>query len=146
MQMLLWLVEKTGSYRSFEVVTRMQFVRQYRLNLLFGIILVFCSFMVIRQINVNQSKHLDLREAFILLFSRGYRPQAERLYQRLLAEMEHLPDKLLLEDFQRTLTLCDPSRSDPDNLIWEYHWTVSNELEKRSEASLQRALRLAEQP
>jgi hypothetical protein len=68
------------------------------------------------------------------------------LYQHLLAEMERLPDKALFEDFQRTLTLVDPLRQEPENLIWEYHWTVSNELEKRSEASLERALRLAEKP
>ena len=99
--------------------------------------------MVLRQISYNQSKHLELREAFILLHSRGYRPEAERLYQKLLIEMEHLPDKLLFEDFQRTLTLVDPSRDEPDNLVWQYHWTVSNELEKRSESNLERALKLA---
>ncbi len=117
--------------------------RQYRFHLLFLVFLLFCSVMVVRQISLNQSKHLELREAFILLYSRGYQPEAERLYQRLLAEMEHLPDKLLFEDFERTLTLVDPTRQEPDNLIWEYHWTVSNELEKRSEANLERALKLA---
>ena len=99
--------------------------------------------MVLRQISLNQSKHLELREAFILLYSRGYQPQAERLYERLLAEMDHLPDKVLFEDFERTLTLVDPTRQEPENLIWDYHWTVSNELEKRSEANLERALKLA---
>ena len=100
--------------------------------------------MVIRQMNANQSKHQELREAFILLSSRGYHPQAERLYLRLLEELKRLPDKLLLEDFQRTLTLVNPDSQQPDNLVWKYHWTVSNELEKRSEASLQHALKLAE--
>jgi hypothetical protein len=122
----------------------MYFGRHYRFHLVFTVFLIFCTVMVFRQISLNQSKHLELREAFILLSSRGYRPQAERLYQHLLAELEGLSDKLLLEDYQRTLTLVQPSRQDPENLIWEYHWTVSNELEKRSEASLQRALRLAE--
>jgi hypothetical protein len=68
------------------------------------------------------------------------------LYQNLLVEMERLPDRTLFEDFQRTLTLVDPTRDAPDNLVWQYHWTVSNELEKRSEASLERALKLAEKP
>jgi hypothetical protein len=122
----------------------MYFGRQFRFQLVFLAFLVFCSVMVLKQVSVNQAKHLQLREAFILLHSRGYQPQAERLYQCLLAEMERLPDKALLEDFQRTLTLVDPSRQEPENLIWEYHWTVSNELEKRSEASLERALKLAE--
>ena len=121
----------------------MRLDRQYRLYLLFIGFLIFCSVMVLRQINLNQTKHLELREAFILLNSRGYQPEAERLYQKLLIEMERLPDKLLFEDFQRTLTLVDPSRQEPENLLWQYHWTVSNELEKRSESNLQRALKLA---
>ena|SRR5437868_5607575 len=121
----------------------MRLDRQYRLYLLFIGFLIFCSVMVLRQINLNQTRHLELREAFILLYSRGYQPEAQRLYQKLLIEMEHLPDKLLYEDFQRTLTLVDPSRQEPDNLVWQYHWTVSNELEKRSESNLERALKLA---
>ena len=122
----------------------MHFGRQYRFHLIFAAFLVFCSVMALRQISMNQSKHLELREAFILLYSRGYRPQAERLYQHLLADLERLPNKVLFEDFQRTLTLVYPSRQEPENLIWQYHWTVSNELDKRSEASLERALKLAE--
>jgi hypothetical protein len=102
--------------------------------------------MVLRQFAMNQSQHLELREAFILLYSRGYRPQAEHLYQRLLAELERLPDRVLFEDFQRTLTLVDPSAKQSENLIWEYHWTISNELEKRSDANLERALKLAGKP
>jgi hypothetical protein len=101
--------------------------------------------MVVRQINVNQSKHAELREAFILLQTKGYKPQAQRLYQRLLLELEHLPSKGLLDDFQRTLMLVDPAVQQPENLIWKYHWTVSNELEKRSDGTLARALRMAEQ-
>ncbi len=99
--------------------------------------------MVIRQFNLNQSKHVELREAFILLNSRGYEKEADRLYQRLLVEMENLSNRALLDDFQRTLTLVDPARPDEENLLWRYHWTVSNELEKRNESSLQRALKLA---
>src|SRR6266700_375466 len=122
----------------------MSFGRQYRFHFLFAAFLIACSVMFLLQMNRNQSKHLDLREYFILLYSRGYRPEAERLYGKLLAEMEQLPDRVLFEDFQRTLTLCNPARQEPENLIWEYHWTVSNELEKRSSASLQRALKLAQ--
>jgi hypothetical protein len=57
--------------------------------------------------------------------------------------MERVPDKALFDDFQRTLTLVKPSLQQPENLLWEYHWTVSNELEKRSESNLERALKLA---
>jgi hypothetical protein len=121
----------------------MQFIRRYRSLLVFGAFLVLCSIMVVRQINHNQARHVELREAFILLYTRGYRPQAERLYQRLLRDLSHLPTRVMLDDFQRTLTLVDPQRNQPENLIWVYHWTVSNELEKRSEDSLKRALKLA---
>ena len=124
----------------------MQFFRQYRSILILAAFLALSSVMVIRQMNSNQSRHVDLREAFILLHTRGYRPQSERLYKKLLKELEHLPTRLLLEDFQRTMTLTDTTRNQPENLIWGYHWTVSNELEKRSEASLKRALKLAEEP
>jgi len=124
----------------------MRFVRQYRSVLIFALFLVFSSVMVIRQINANQTRHVELREAFILLQTRGYVPQAERLYRRLLKEMDNLPTRYLLDDFQRTLTLVDPATKHPDNLLWVYHWTVSNELEKRSEASLKRALKLAGEP
>jgi hypothetical protein len=121
----------------------MRFVRQYRSLLVLGFFLGLCSIMVVRQINSNQVRHVELREAFILLQTRGYKPQADRLHQRLLKELDRLPTRLLLDDFQRTLTLVDTTRNQPENLIWVYHWTVSNELEKRSERSLKRALELA---
>jgi len=41
--------------------------------------------------------------------------------------------------------IVDPGANRPDNLVWKYHWTVSNELEKRAESSLVRALKLAEE-
>lgn len=123
----------------------MRSLRQYRSALVFALFLVVCSVMVIRQISANQAKHVELREAFILLFTRGYESEAEHLYQRLVTELPDLPTKVLLDDFQRTITLVDPSRQQPENLIWKYHWTVSNELEKRSESGLRKALKLAEE-
>jgi hypothetical protein len=101
--------------------------------------------MVVRQIYANQSRHSELREAFILLDSKGYKPQAQRLYQRLISELEQLPNRSLLDDYQRTLMVVDPRTQQPENLVWKYHWTVSNELEKRSEGTLKRALKLAEE-
>ena len=118
----------------------------YRPLLVFSGVLVFCLAMVARQIHLNQARHVELREAFILLQSRGYKVQAEHLYQRLIQDLQNLPDSYLLEDFQRTLTLVEPARQQPDNLIWAYHWTVSNELERRSAATLKSALKMAEHP
>ena len=122
----------------------MHFLKQYRFALVFLALLVFCSVMVIQQLNASQSKHVELREAFILLQTKGYTNQADRLYQHLLMDIQNLPNKALIDDFQRTLLLVDPSTQHPENLIWKYHWTISNELERRSESTLMRALKLAE--
>ena len=119
------------------------FIRRNRVFLVFAGLLVACSVLVILQFQANKRKHVELREAFILLESKGYRPEAQRLYQRLLGQLEDLSDRALLDDFERTLTLVNPSEPEPDNLIWRYHWTVSNEMEKRSHAALQRALKMA---
>ena len=123
----------------------MRFFRGNRFALIFFVLLIFCSAMVVRQFMANQSRHVELRESFILLYSKGYRQQAERLFKRLMRELEALPNKALMDDYQRTLMLVDPATQQPANLIWKYHWTVSNELEKRSESTLLRALKMAEE-
>ena len=121
----------------------MDLFRTYRQPLLFCGILALASVLVMAQFRQNDAKHVELRESFVLLYSRGYETEADRLYQKLLAELKRLPDRQLTEDFQRTLTLVNPRQAQPDNLLWKYHWTVSNELEKRAAGSLQRALKLA---
>jgi len=123
----------------------MRLLRRNRFLVIFVALLVFCSLMVVRQFTANQSRHIEIREAFILLYIKGYKPEAERLYKRLLRDIEELPNKTLIEDFQRTSLLVDPTAQQPDNLIWKYHWTVSLELEKRSESTLMRARKLAEE-
>ena len=123
----------------------MRFLSHYRFALSFLALLLFCSIMVIQQFKSNYSRHAEEREAFILLFTKGYSKEAQRLYERLLGEMEGLSSKQLLEDFQRTLMIVDPTTQQPQNLIWKYHWTVSHELERRSEGILARALKLAEE-
>lgn len=123
----------------------MTFIRQYRYLLVAMALLVLCSVALIEYLHAGQSRHVEIREAFILLHTRGYTNQAERLYNHLLYGMHKLSNKQLSDDFQRTLLLVDPSVNRPDNLIWKYHWTVSNELERRAESSLVRALKLAEQ-
>lgn len=123
----------------------MQFLRQHRFTLLFMVLLVFCSVMVIRTLRAQQNEHIEIREAFILLHTRGYTNEAARLYQRLLSDYPKLSNKELLDDFQRTLLLVDPGTQQPGNLVWKYHWTISNELERRSESTLVRALELAKE-
>ncbi len=127
----------------------MQFLRQYRFVLLFFVLLVFSSVMVVRQLNLKQHKqhavHVERREAFVLLQARGYTNESARLYQKLLLEMPRISNRELIEDFQRTLLLVDPYSQQTNNLIWNYHWTVSNELDRRSESTLVRARKLAEE-
>jgi hypothetical protein len=124
----------------------MRLLRRHRYFLAFALLLLFCSVMVLRQMAANQSAHVELREAFILLNAKGYKNEAQRLFQKLLAELEQLPNSVVMQDYQRTLTLVDPATSQPENLVWKYHWTVSNELEKRSESTLTKALKLAHEP
>jgi hypothetical protein len=113
--------------------------------LLVMLLLVAASVVIIQRVHVRQTRHVDIREAFILLHTRGYTNQANRLYQKLLTDLQNLSSKQLVDDFQRTLLLVDPSLNQPSNLLWKYHWTVSNEMDHRAEGSLMRALKLAEE-
>ena len=125
----------------------MRFVGQYKFVLLFFVLLIFCGVMVLRQISLRQSKHVEMREAFVLLYMRNYTNEAGALFDRLVLEVpkytKKLSDKELLDDFQRTLLLVDPYSNQTNNLIWKYHWMLSNELDKRSVDLLARAHKLA---
>ncbi len=123
----------------------MRFLRDHRFSLIFFVLLAFCSVMVFRQLDLNhyESRHVELREALILLQSRGYTNESVRIYQKLLRDVPGLPGKALMDDFQRTRLLVDPASTQPENPIWNYHWYVSNELDKRSESTLVRARKLA---
>ena len=125
----------------------MRFVRQYRFILLFFLLLIFCSVMVVRQFGLRQSRHVEMREAFILLHMRNYTNEARALFDRLVLEVpkytKKISDKELLDDFQRTLLLVDPYSTQTNNLIWKYHWMLSEELDKRSVDLLARAHKLA---
>jgi len=121
----------------------MRFLLEFKFALIFAAVLTFCSVMVLRQVHVNQTKHVEVREAFIVLHSRGYREEAQRLYNRLLRDMQDFTNNELIDDFQRTLMLVDPATQQTTNLIWKYHWTVSNELERREASILKRAHEIA---
>jgi hypothetical protein len=107
-------------------------------------VLAFCSVMIIRQLEARQSRHVEYREAFILLQTGGYTNEAKVLYQHLLRGLPNLSNKSLVEDWQRTLPLVDPSANQPDNLIWRYHWTVRREMEVRAVNSIAQARKLAD--
>ena len=131
----------------------MRFVRQYKFIVLFFLLLIFCSVMVLRQISLKQSKHVEMREAFVLLHMRNYTNEARTLFDKLVLQvpkyggkrLDTLSDKEVLDDFQRTLLLVDPYSTQTNNLIWKYHWMLSEELDKRSVDLLERAHRLAKE-
>lgn len=122
----------------------MRFLREHRFLFWFLALLVFCSVMVVRQYRSNQSQHDELRDAFILLYTKGYRREAERIYERLIRDYYKLSNEQLNRDFFQTLVLIDPlATNQTNNLIYNYHWTVSKEMDKRLDRTLQRALKLA---
>lgn len=122
----------------------MKLFRRFRYPLLFLLVLSFCSVMILRQARRAVPPHVDRREAFILLFVKGYRTEAEKLYERLLREVPELSNDQLLDDFQRTLQVVnavDPNTT--GNLIFNYHWEVSKQMEVRAADIVERAKRLA---
>jgi len=122
----------------------MRFLRRYKFVILFLLLLVPCSYMVAVQKYLNKSKHVELREAFILLHSKGYNTEAQRLYDRLLRNLQTESIDIIYDDYQRTLLLVDPTSSHSENLIWRYQATLGKELDQRNKGPLARALRLAE--
>ena len=123
----------------------MYFLKRYRFVFAFMALLVFCSVMVVKETLARRGRHLEMREAFILLHSRGYTNEAQHLFHRLLKEIPKLSNKDLMDDFQRTVILVDPTIKQTGNPLYDYHWTVSNELDKRSEDTLVRARKMAEE-
>lgn len=127
----------------------MHFVRQHKFALSFMAVLAFSSIMVIWQLDARKdakkSRHVELREAMILLQTGGYTNQADKLYLKLFGDLEKLSDKELVEDWQRTVILVDPGSHQPSNAVWRYYWTVRNAMERRSESIIQRALKLSEE-
>jgi hypothetical protein len=122
----------------------MRFLRQYRYVLIFLALLVFCSVMVLWEYSVSESAHVERREDFILLQTRGRVKETERLYQRLIQEMPALSDRILANDLQRTSMLINPQAPDTDNLVRKYNISVKNELTRRAERRVNRAQQAAE--
>jgi len=125
----------------------MRFLRQHKFTLIFLGVLVFCSVMVILQIEWKRSrkefKHIELREAMILLQTGGYSNEASRLYLRILPDVAKLSDKQLLDDWQRAVVLIDPGLHQPSNNIYKYYWGVRQEMERRADGHIDRARKLA---
>ena len=123
----------------------MYFLRQHKFVLSFLLLLVFCSVMVIRQVDAKKTRHAELREAMILLQTGGYTNESDRLYLRLLGDLDKLSNSDLIDDWQRTVILVDPGSHQPSNAVWRYYWTVRKEMERRGEDRIQKARKLAEE-
>ncbi|HXI50648.1 MAG TPA: hypothetical protein VNM37_20065 [Candidatus Dormibacteraeota bacterium] len=121
----------------------MHFLRQHKFVLSFLALLVFCSVMVIRRLDARKTRHVELREALILLQTGGYTNESDRLYLRLLNDVDRLSNRELIEDWQRTVVMVDPSSLQLSNAVWRYYWSVRKEMEHRGLDSIQRARKLA---
>ena len=123
----------------------MSFLRQHKFMLSFLLLLAFSSVMVLRQYQLRQSRHVELREALILLHTGGYTNEADIVYRRLLRDVDHLPTRDLLDDWQRTVVIVDPNSQQPESPIWKYHWVIRKQMERRSADVIVRARKLAEE-
>lgn len=121
----------------------MRFVRHNKFFLVFLASLILCSVLVIRQYLVNEWKHDDLREDFILLHDQGQAKGVERLYQMLVQELPNLPDHALIADQQRLAVLFLAQKPPPEDLLWKYYVSVQKELQRRTDDRVANALKHA---
>ena len=103
--------------------------------LLFGsfAVLFFCAVMTVRQVMENQSRHAELREAFILAHTKGYAADEQRLYYRLKYDLPEEPTRHLIDDLERITVLAPTNQSPSTNLLVSYHLYVRGEVQKRVE-------------
>ena len=123
----------------------MRFLRQYKYVLIFLILLVICSVMVVHEYLAAELAHVERREDFILLHSRGREKETERLYQRMIQELPGMSDRMLAEDLQRTSLLLNPQAPETDGLIRKYNVSVKNELTRRADRRISREFQAADQ-
>lgn len=122
----------------------MRFIRERKFLLAMAVVLCFSAIMAVRQFIANQSRHAELREAFIFLHSKGHNAEAERLYTRLLWDLQREPTRHLVEDVQRTALIAPTNQSPSTNILVRYHMTIKKELEKRFEEEYLKAKKLSD--
>jgi hypothetical protein len=120
----------------------MRFVRERKFLLAMAVALVFSAVMAVRQVVANQSRHSELREAFILLQSKGHVAEAHELYSQLIFALPDEPTRHLVEDIQRTSGIAPTNEAPTTNMLVRYHISVKKELEKRLEAEYLKARQL----
>lgn len=122
----------------------MRFIRERKFLLAMAVVLCFTAVMAVRQFMQNQSRHAEMREAFIFLHSKGHNAEAKRLYDRLLWNLETEPMRHLVEDLQRTSGIAPTNQSPGTNILVRYHMTIQKEIEKRFEQEYLKARKLSD--
>jgi hypothetical protein len=122
----------------------MRFIRERKFLLAMAVVLIFSGVMAVRQFIENQTNHAEWREAFIFLHGKGHNAEAEKLYARLLWNLQHEPTRHLIEDLQRTSLIAPTNQSPSTNILVRYHITIKRELEKRFEQEYLKARKLSE--
>ena len=95
--------------------------------------LLLCALMTIRQVVDNQSRHAEMREAFIFSHNKGNSADAQRLYDQLKYDMPEEPTRHLIDDLERTASIAPTNQSASSNLLVRYHLSVQHEVQKRVE-------------
>jgi hypothetical protein len=109
----------------------MRFIRERKFLLLLVVVLILAAVLAARQYAENQSRHAEMREAFIYLHSRGHNVEAEKLYSKLLWDLDREPTRHLVDDLQRTSVVAPTNESPVTNILVRFHRTVKRELEAR---------------
>ena len=109
------------------------FRRERTLLLGTAAVLFLAAVLSVRQVLENQSRHAEMREAFILAHGRGHTADAQRLYNRLKYDMPEEPTRHLINDLERTAVIAPTNQSPSSNLVVRYHLWVKHEVEKRVE-------------
>jgi hypothetical protein len=109
----------------------MRFRRERILLLGIAVMLVLCAVMTVRQVIENQSRHSEMREAFIYSHHQGHSSDAQRLYDRLKYDLPEEPTRHLIDDLERTTAIAPTNQSPSSNLLVRYHLSVQHEVQKR---------------
>lgn len=96
-------------------------------------VLFFSAVMCVRQVLENQSRHAEIREAFIFCYEKNRLTEAQRLYDRLKFDLPDEPTRHLINDLGRTSLLAPTNQSASSNLLVRYHLSVQHELQRRLE-------------
>lgn len=111
----------------------MRYARERSLVFASAAVIFVSAVMVVQQVIHNQSRHAEMREAFIYFHSKGYHAEAQRLYTRMVLNLQDEPTRHLIDDLQRTSSIAPTNQSASTNILVRFHVSIRKELEKRFE-------------